>query len=542
MSSAKKPDASSSGTVNTADKSGGSDGKESRVGFLLRVRGYLIAGILVTAPISITLWLVWQFVSFVDARVKPLLPAHWYPEYALPIGVPGIGLLVAIVGLTLIGMFAAGYIGRVLMRTSDRILNRVPVVRSIYGATKQVFETVLAQRATAFRQVAMIEYPCRGVWSMGFVTGRTQGEVQNRLAAEVVTIFIPATPNPTTGFLLFVPREEVRVLDMTVEQGLKMLISGGILTPPAPGSPEAEAAEGRRPGDDTTAPAGGTPAGMTQPDEARTGAAAPTQDQATSLGQTVSLKPSLMARLRAYFLAGVLVTAPIAITAWLAWEFIAFVDSKVKPLLPPVWNPETYLPFSVPGLGLIIVILGLTMIGMVTAGLIGRTLNRIYDWLLNSVPVVRSIYGATKQVLELVLSDQSDAFREVVLFEYPRRGCWAIGFITGRTHGQVQELTTDTVINVFLPTTPNPTSGFLLFVPRRDMTVLGMNVEEGIKMVVSGGIVTPPDRRPLADQNGPGLAASDERPPAIVPQDGAPVAGEPPGQRKSQEKPQIAKG
>ncbi|MDX1711956.1 MAG: DUF502 domain-containing protein, partial [Rhodovibrionaceae bacterium] len=121
----------------------------------------------------------------------------------------------------------------------------------------------------------------------------------------------------------------------------------------------------------------------------------------------------------------------------------------------------------------------------------------------------------------------SDAFREVVLFEYPRRGCWALGFITGRTHGQVQELTTDTVINVFLPTTPNPTSGFLLFVPRRDLTVLGMTVEEGIKMVVSGGIVTPADRRPLAEQQSPRIDATAERAPAKLPQPESTPAAEP---------------
>jgi uncharacterized membrane protein len=375
------------------------------------------------------------------------------------------------------------------------------------------------------------------------------------LASEVVTIFIPATPNPTTGFLLFVPRDEVRVLDMTVEQGLKMLISGGILTPPSPSEMQAEdeTAKTWRYTPGTPTPAGGTPAGLSPPEEARTGATAgETASEEAETAHPVSLRPGLTARLRAYFLAGVLVTAPIAITAWLAWEFVSFVDSKVKPVLPPVWNPETYLPFSVPGLGLIVVIVGLTLIGMVTAGLIGRTLNRVYDWLLNSVPVVRSIYGATKQVLELVLSDQSDAFREVVMFEYPRRGCWAIGFITGRTHGQVQELTTDTVINVFLPTTPNPTSGFLLFVPRRDLTVLGMGVEEGIKMVVSGGIVTPPDRRPLTEQNGPGVAASAERPPAKLPQEGAPLAGESPpepspsepspSEPSPQEKPEKASG
>ncbi|MFZ5791894.1 MAG: DUF502 domain-containing protein [Pseudomonadota bacterium] len=208
------------------------------------------------------------------------------------------------------------------------------------------------------------------------------------------------------------------------------------------------------------------------------------------------IRMGLIARLRAYFFAGILITAPISITIYLAWAMITWVDSKVIPLIPARYNPETYLPFSVPGIGLIILLVGLTLIGAATAGIIGRMLVHFSERLLNRMPVVRSIYNALKQIFETVLSQKSQAFREVVLIEYPRRGMWALGFITGTTEGEVQELTEDEVVNVFLPTTPNPTSGFLLFVPKSDIIPLSMTVEEGIKMVVSGGIVTPPDRRP----------------------------------------------
>jgi len=200
--------------------------------------------------------------------------------------------------------------------------------------------------------------------------------------------------------------------------------------------------------------------------------------------------------LRAYFFAGILVTAPLGITIYMAWLFIHWVDGKITPLLPPAYNPETYLPFSVPGLGLLIVVIVLTLIGALTAGMLGRFWTRTVEHLLARMPVIRNVYSAIKQIFETVLAQQSNAFRQVVLFEYPRRGSWAIGFITGMTEGEVQDLTTDDVVNVFLPTTPNPTSGYLLFLPRRELVVLSMSVEEGIKMVVSGGIVTPPDRRP----------------------------------------------
>ena len=211
------------------------------------------------------------------------------------------------------------------------------------------------------------------------------------------------------------------------------------------------------------------------------------------------LKPpkiSLRRHLRGYFLAGILITAPIGITFYFAWLIVAFIDSKVTPLLPPLYNPETYLPFSVPGLGLVIVGFVLTLIGALTAGILGRFWVRSSERLLNRMPVIRSVYGAIKQIFETILSNQSEAFREVVLFEYPRRGSWALGFITGKTEGEIQDATEDEVVNVFLPTTPNPTSGYLLFLPKRELVVLSMTVEEGIKMVVSGGIVTPVDRRP----------------------------------------------
>lgn len=198
------------------------------------------------------------------------------------------------------------------------------------------------------------------------------------------------------------------------------------------------------------------------------------------------------ARLRAYLLAGVVITAPISITFYLAWMFITFVDARVTPLIPQAYNPETYLPFALPGLGLVVVVVALTLIGALTAGFVGRLVMRFYDRVLGRMPVLRSIYSASKQIIETVVAHQSTAFREAVLVQYPRRGIWSIGFLTGVTRGEVQKLTEEEVLNVFLPTTPNPTSGFLLFVPRGDLVILDMTVEEALKMVISGGIVTPP--------------------------------------------------
>ena len=209
---------------------------------------------------------------------------------------------------------------------------------------------------------------------------------------------------------------------------------------------------------------------------------------------------SLPQRMRAYFITGILVVAPVSITLYLAWIFIGFVDNRITPLIPVQYNPETYLPFALPGLGLLILVVTLILVGAATAGFFGRLWARVSEQILGRMPVIRNIYGAVKQILETVLAQQSKAFREAVLVEYPRRGIWAIAFITGRTEGEVQNITEEECINIFLPTTPNPTSGFLLFVPKKDLIHLDMNVEEAIKMVISGGIVTPPDRRPEAEK------------------------------------------
>ena len=200
---------------------------------------------------------------------------------------------------------------------------------------------------------------------------------------------------------------------------------------------------------------------------------------------------SLLTKIRGYFLTGIIVTAPVGLTFYVAILFIGFIDSKVKNIIPSKYHYDNILPFDIPGLGLIIVFLLLTFIGFLTAGLVGRYIIRLGERIISRLPIIRSIYGALKQIFENVLNSSSKSFREVVLIEYPRKGIWAIGFITGNTKGEVRSLSDTEMVNVFLPTTPNPTSGFLLFLPKKDIKILSMSIEEGIKLVISGGIVTP---------------------------------------------------
>ena len=204
-----------------------SDGRFAR-----RIRNHFIAGIVVTAPIAITLYLVWQFIGLVDRVIASLIPAPYLPQTYLPFAIPGIGLVIAILFLTLVGALAANFFGRWLVRTGDTVVGRMPVVRSVYGTLKKIFETVLARSSNSFREVVLVEYPRKGIWAIAFITGTTQGEIQSINKPEMVNVFLPTTPNPTSGFLLFLPRDETVPLHMSVEEGIKLVISGGIMVPP----------------------------------------------------------------------------------------------------------------------------------------------------------------------------------------------------------------------------------------------------------------------------------------------------------------------
>jgi uncharacterized membrane protein len=211
--------------------------------------------------------------------------------------------------------------------------------------------------------------------------------------------------------------------------------------------------------------------------------------------ETPIIHISLMGRLRAYFFAGILIVAPISITIYIAWLVIHFIDSRVALLLPDDYNPNTYLPVDIPGLGLIVVIISLTLIGWITAGLLGRLFLRLSEAMLSRLPVIRSVYAWVKQVFETVFHERASPFRETVLIEFPRKGLWRVGFVTGRTPGNTQQATPTGLVNVFLPGTPNVASGFLVLVPPEDIYQVDLTAEEALKLVVSAGIATP-DRGP----------------------------------------------
>lgn len=212
---------------------------------LASLRNNLIAGVVVIAPIGLTVWLIWTLLGWVDGFVWPFVPAYYHPdaiinrllglsgEDAIEVNVRGVGVIVFLVFTVLVGWVAKGLIGRSLLRWGEDLVGRLPVVRSIYNGLKQIAETVFTQQESTFDKACLVEYPRQGCWALAFISARTKGEIARKLGSpdDYVGVFMPTTPNPTTGFLMFVRRSEIIELDMTLEQAAKLIISAGLVYP-----------------------------------------------------------------------------------------------------------------------------------------------------------------------------------------------------------------------------------------------------------------------------------------------------------------------
>lgn len=231
--------------------------------FLAGLRNNFLTGIIVIAPIGLTVWLIWSVIGWVDGFVLPFVPAAYRPDEILnrllglegedriTLNIRGVGVIFFLVFTVLVGWVAKGLIGRSFIRWGEDLVGRLPIVRSIYNALKQIAETVFAQADNNFEKVCLIEFPRKGVWAVAFISTRAKGEVAAKVGGEeVLSVFMPSTPNPTTGFLMFVPRSDVIELDMTLEQAAKLIISAGLVYPEgtvAPGA-GARALPVKRPG------------------------------------------------------------------------------------------------------------------------------------------------------------------------------------------------------------------------------------------------------------------------------------------------------
>jgi len=207
-----------------------------------RIRTYFLTGLIVAGPVAITIWLVWSFVTWVDDLVRPFIPVAYRPETYLPIKVPGFGLIIAFLALTLLGFLTANLVGRTFVDIGERILERVPIVRPLYRGLKQVFETLFSKSASSFRTVGLVEFPAPGMWSLVFLSTPPGADLTAQLPSddEYVSAFMPCTPNPTTGFFFYVLRRDVIELSVTVEDAAKLLMSAGMIQPGCGGSSEQQ--------------------------------------------------------------------------------------------------------------------------------------------------------------------------------------------------------------------------------------------------------------------------------------------------------------
>lgn len=219
--------------------------RRSRPGLIARLRSNFLAGLIIVAPIGMTLWLIWTVVGWVDSWVWPFVPAAYHPEELINrllgrdatnhivVNVRGVGVVIFLIFTVIVGWIGKGLIGRSFLGIGERLVDRMPVVRSVYNAVKQIAETVFSQRDTSFDKACLVEYPRRGIWAIAFISTNAKGEIDTKLSdgEPTVTVFLPTTPNPTSGFLLFLPRSDVKVLDMTVEDAAKLVISAGLVYP-----------------------------------------------------------------------------------------------------------------------------------------------------------------------------------------------------------------------------------------------------------------------------------------------------------------------
>jgi uncharacterized membrane protein len=201
-------------------------------GVVSRLRNYFLTGLILVAPAYITISLTWWFINWVDDLVRPFIPIAYRPETYLPVTIPGTGLIIAFVTLTLFGFLTANFVGRKLVEVGENILNRMPVVRPIYNSLKQIFQTLFGKGGSSFRRVGLVEFPSPGMWSLVFLSNPASPEIATRLPdTEHIAAFMPCTPNPTTGFFFYVARRDIIDLDITVEAAMTLLMSAGMVQP-----------------------------------------------------------------------------------------------------------------------------------------------------------------------------------------------------------------------------------------------------------------------------------------------------------------------
>lgn len=211
-------------------------GARPRVSKRGRLRTYFLTGIIVAGPLAITIYITWWFISLIDSWVKPLVPASYLPDHYLPFSIPGLGLVIAFVAVTLLGFLTANLVGRSVVEFGEVLLARTPVISGLYKGLRQIFETLFSANGTSFRTVGLVQFPVKGTWSVVFVSAPAGPDIQDALepGGDHVGVFLPCAPNPTTGFFYYLPRADVIEVPISVDDAAKLVMSAGVIQPDDP--------------------------------------------------------------------------------------------------------------------------------------------------------------------------------------------------------------------------------------------------------------------------------------------------------------------
>ncbi|MBX7255899.1 MAG: DUF502 domain-containing protein [Candidatus Hydrogenedentes bacterium] len=422
------------------------------------VRGYILRGMLVLVPLGVTAYVLKLCYGLTAGMLVPWLRRYTgeMPGYA--IALLSVCLFVAI--LYVIGLAAGLVLGKRLIAVGEWILARIPVVKTIYGASRQAVDVLSIQsEGPSYKAAALVPFPSPSVRAIAFVTGRLTIDGKEGFCRT----FVPTTPNPTSGYFEIYPEEMIQLTNLTVEDAAKAFMSAGILTPERLSLPESASL-----------------------DTARKPVAA--QEPLTIATRLAAAPKSLFRRVvkstRNRLVSGLLVLVPIGVTIFIVTFIYGLTAGRIEPLARMISGPLP--PYVIGFISILLLLISLYLTGQVATAVVGARLIRLMESIINRMPLITTIYGATKQIIESLIDPGSGPkFEAPVLVEFPYPGVRTIGFVVGRIVGiDGQEL-----LKIFVPTTPNITVGLLELCDPATVTGCSLTLEEAVKMVVSGGIV-----------------------------------------------------
>lgn len=437
------------------------------------VRGYMLRGLLVLVPLGITVYSLILCYRLTAANLAPLVRRFSIPipEYAVPYAVVFISVVLFFAMLYVIGVATAVVLGRRFIGLGEAILRRIPLVKTVYAASKQVMELLQPKEdaAPAYQEAVIVDFPGPGIKTIAFVMGRTYIDGQG----DYCRLFVPTTPNPTSGYFEMFHASRVTHSDMTVEDAVKGVMSAGILVPEVI---------------DTSPDVAPTPS------TSDTSAKAAAKDAAQLVQKRTTLWQFTKGIFRRRILSGFFVLVPLAVTAFAVKFLYDLTAGRIAFLAAPILRPiSIYVPVQLtPIVSAVVSILllatALYVTGYLATWVVGGRLISLGERIINRIPLIATVYGASKQIIEtLLIKNGGSGFQEAIIVEFPYESVYSAGFLVGKSETAAGE----TYYRVFVPTAPNISVGLLQLFSPKHVHSAGMTIEETIKMVVSCGLIAP---------------------------------------------------